>query len=61
MIEEQERQDNVQKLIKDCIEEFKGSGMKYSEHAAGHASRMKIILENEREWIRKIAIKGIHN
>ena len=33
--------------------------MKYSEHAADHTSRMKIILENKREWKRKIAIKGI--
>ena len=59
MIEEQERQDNVHRLIEECIEEFIGSGMKYSEQAAGHTNKMKIIFENEREWIRKIAIEDI--
>ena len=59
MIEEQERQDNVQKLVEDCIEEFRASGMKYSELWQYLASGMKTILKNKREWVRKSAIKGI--
>ena len=57
MIEEQERQDNVQNLIEDCTKKFKAGGTKYSDSHAGLVSKLTIFLKNEREWVRKSAIK----
>ena len=59
MIEEEERQDDIQKLVEDCIKELRKSELEFSEPAAGLFSRVKFVLKNEREWIRKIAIDGI--
>ena len=59
MIEEQERQDDIQKLFDDCMKELRKSGSDCSVPAAGLVSRVKFVLKNEREWIRKIAIESI--
>ena len=57
MIEEQERQDNVQNLIEDCIKEFKAGGTKYADSHAGLVSKLTIFLKNEKGWVRKSAMK----
>ena len=49
MIEEQERHDDIQKLVEDCIKELRKSGSECSEPAEGLFSRVKFVLKNERE------------
>ena len=59
MMEEQDRHDDIQKLVEDCISELRNSESECSKPAAGLFSRVKFVLKKEREWIRKIAIDGI--
>ena len=61
MIEEQERQDGFHEQFKDCIEEFKKSGIGYSKKAGCSSYRMKYILETERDWFRKNSIRSIQD
>ena len=42
MIEEQERQDDIQQLVEDCMKELRKSGSECSEPAAGLVSRVKL-------------------